>query len=222
LAIPKIDDCARILIVEGYSDLLFFAEALEWLKNPSGVFIKDLGGSGNFKRDRPELRKHHILRRSTLETFLAPPLLAQKTAIGVVVDADTDAAATSQKLEAVLSAITGQTVTTGAWTVGPPRIGLFVVPGAGRQGEIETLVWEAWANDPANAGSRTCVEGFLACMDQHGRTAHSPDKGRIGALLSVLSDEDPRLGPGARDGAFDFARPELQPLLDFLRPLASP
>lgn len=211
---PILADSPCVLIVEGYSDLLFFAEALEWLKKPNGVFIKDLGGSGNFKRNKRRMK-------SMLETFLSPALLTEKSAIGVVVDADNDAAASSKRLEVTLSTITGQPVTTGAWTAGPPRIGLFVVPGAGRQGEIETLVWEAWANDPANAGSRTCVEGFLACMDQHGRTARSADKGRIGALLSVLSDEDPRLGPGARDGAFDFARPELQPLLDFLRPLAT-
>jgi len=212
----NIEEYAHILIVEGYSDLLFYAEALEWLKKPSGVFIKPLGGSGNFKR------KKHKLMKSMLEALLSPELLGKKTAIGVVVDADTDAADTSQRLEAALTTITGQPVTTGAWTPGPPRIGLLVVPGGGRQGEIETLVWEAWSNDPANAGPRMCVDSFLACMESHGRTAHSPDKGRIGALLAVLSDEDPRLGPGARDNIFDRSRPELQPLLDFLRPLVTP
>jgi hypothetical protein len=212
----NIEEYAHVLIVEGYSDLLFYAEALEWLKNPSGVFIQHLGGSGNFRR------KKHKLMKSMLEALLSPRLLANKTAIGVIVDADTDAAATSQRLEAVLSTITGQPVITGAWTPGPPRIGLFVVPGGGRQGEIETLVWEAWSNDPANAGPKTCIDSYLTCMAGHGRTAHSPDKGRIGALLSVLSDEDPRLGPGARDQVFAFARPELQPLLDFLRPLVTP
>lgn len=211
---PKLEECAHVLVVEGYSDLLFFAEALEWLKKPSGVFIQELGGSGNFRRSKRRMQ-------STLETFLSPSLLAQKTTIGVVVDADADAAATSQTLEAVLSAITGQRVTTGTWTAGPPRIGLFVVPGGGKQGEIETLVWEAWSNDPDNAGPKACIDTFLACMEGHGRTAHSPDKGRIGALLSVLSDEDPRLGPGARDQVFAFSSPELQPLLDFLRPLVT-
>lgn len=212
----EVANYANVLIVEGYSDLVFFAEALEWLKKPSGVFIQRLDGSGNFKR------KKHKEIKSGLEAFLSPALLAEKTAIGVIVDADTDAAATSQRLEAALSEITGQTVATGAWTPGPPRIGLFVVPGGGRQGEIETLVWDAWSNDPANAGPRTCIDSYLTCMAGHGRTAHSPDKGRIGALLSVLSDEDPRLGPGARDRVFAFARPELQPLLDFLRPLVTP
>ncbi|MDI1449951.1 hypothetical protein [Polyangium sp. 6x1] len=91
--------------------------------------------------------------------------------------------------------------------------------GDGNTGEIESLVWRAWSNDPENAGPRACVETFLACMDGQGHRAKSPDKGRISALLSVLSDEDPRLGPGARDGVFDFSRPELQPLTDFLRRL---
>lgn len=215
MAAPKLEQCARVLVVEGYSDLLFFAEVLESLGNPSGVFIQELGGSGNFRRNRRRMKP-------ALETFLAPSLLAQKTAIGVVVDADTNPAATSQTLETVLSTITDQPVKTGTWTAGPPSIGLFVVPGGGRPGEIETLVWEAWSSDPANAGPKTCVDTFLACMDSHGKTAHSPDKGRIGALLSVLSDEDPRLGPGARDRVFDFTRPELQPLLAFLRPLVTP
>lgn len=211
---PKLQDCPYVLIVEGHGDLVFFAEALEHLKEPNQVFIQQMGGRGNFRRGKPQLTL-------TLETFLSPPLLAQKAAIGLIADADTDPAATCQSLEGVLSAITHQTVKAGAWTAGPPRIGLFIVPGAGRKGEIETLVWESWSNDPKNVGPKQCVETFLACMEGHGHSAHSPDKGRIGALLSVLSDEDPRLGPGARDGKFDFTRPELRPLMDFLRPLVA-
>jgi hypothetical protein len=41
-------------------------------------------------------------------------------------------------------------------------------------------------------------------------------KGLIGALLAVKSDEDPRLGPGARENVFDLARPELTKLREFL------
>ncbi len=214
MAIPKLQDCTSVLIVEGYTDLLFYAEALEWLKKPSGVYIKEMGGSGNFRQSTRRMK-------SALDTFLSKPLLEQKSAIGILVDADTDPAATAQSLEGVLSAITGQKVKTGTWTAGPPRIGLFLAPGGGRQGEVETLVWDSWSNDPANAGQKQCVEAFLACMQGQGRSAHSPDKGRVGALLSVLSDEDPRLGPAARDRVFDFARPELAPLMDFLRPLVT-
>lgn len=113
--------------------------------------------------------------------------------------------------------MTGQVVTAGGWTDGPPRIGLHVVPGGGRTGALESLVWEAWSKDPANAAAKDCIEAFLGCMRGAGREARSPDKGRIGALLSVYNDEDPRVGPGARAHVFDFGRPELASLLEFLR-----
>jgi hypothetical protein len=203
---PKLNACSKILLVEGYGDLLFYAEALEWLQRLDGVYIKECGGS--------EL----VIK---LEAFLNPGLLAEKTSIGVIADADINPVGNARKLETQLSRITGQEVINGAWTAGPPSIGLLIVPGGGRAGEIESLVWEAWSNDPANEGPKRCVESFLACMAEQGHAAHSEDKGRIGAILSVLSDEDPRLGPGARATrgrrVFNFERPEFQPLLEFLR-----
>ncbi|HVK71618.1 MAG TPA: DUF3226 domain-containing protein [Polyangium sp.] len=203
---PKLEACERVLIVEGYGDLLFYAEAIEKGScNFPGVFIKHFNGKSDLV--------------TKLETFLSPALLAEKKAIGVIVDADESFSATCDSLEKELKRITRQDVRHGQWTAGPPRIGLFVVSGDGNTGEIESLVWRAWANDPENAGPRTCVETFLACMDGQGHRAKSPDKGRISALLSVLSDEDPRLGPGARDRVFDFSRPEFHPLIDFLRRL---
>ncbi|MDI1437166.1 DUF3226 domain-containing protein [Polyangium sorediatum] len=203
---PKLEACERVLIVEGYSDLLFYAEALEkGSRNYPGVFIKPFNGKSDLV--------------AQLETFLSPALLAEKKAIGVIVDADETFSGTCESFGTVLNKITKQDVRHGQWTVGPPRIGLFVVSGDGSTGEAESLVWRAWANDPENAGPRRCVETYLACMDGQGHRAKSPDKGRIGALLSVLSDEDPRLGPGARDRVFDFSRPEFLPLIDFLRRL---
>lgn len=209
---PNLNRSNHVLIVEGYSDLLFYAEALEHLRNPNDVFIQPLGGKSN---TRPRGRA----RQSALEAFLNPSLLTQKRAIGVIVDADRDAVATAHSIEPVLSKITGQHVREGTWTAGPPRIGLYVVPGGGRAGEIETLVWNAWADDPRNAGPRESVDAFLVCMGGQGLAPHSPDKGRIGALLAIRSDEDPRLGPGTRDRVFDLGSPALRGLLDFLEPL---
>ncbi|MRG91342.1 DUF3226 domain-containing protein [Polyangium spumosum] len=206
---PKLKACDRVLIVEGYSDLLFYAEALEkGSRNHAGVFIEPFNGKADLV--------------AQLETFLNPKLLAEKKAIGVIVDADESFSATCTSLETELTRITKQAIRHGQWTKkaeGKASIGLFVVSGDGNTGEIESLVWRAWANDPKNVDPKSCVEGFLACMDGQGHRAKSPDKGRIGALLSVLSDEDPRLGPGARDRVFDFSRPEFKPLIDFLRQL---
>ncbi|MEI2746762.1 MAG: DUF3226 domain-containing protein [Ottowia sp.] len=85
---PKLESCTRILVVEGYDDLLAYAEILEHVSNyDEKVFIKDMGGRSNIV--------------TKLETFLSPALLApgQKAAIGVIVDADKDGAGISRSLE---------------------------------------------------------------------------------------------------------------------------
>jgi hypothetical protein len=199
---PKIEDFERVLVVEGHGDLYFYAEMLKKLNKYEGVFIQPIGGKSKLP--------------VALETFINPGLLGAKTHIGFIVDADDAPEATRDSLQAKLAELTGQRVFDGQWTGGSPKIGLFVVPGGDLKGEIETLVWNSWANDPKNIPSKNCVEGYVACMSAAGHHAHSPDKGLIGALLAIRSDEDPRLGPGARRNVFDLARPELQPLRHFL------
>jgi hypothetical protein len=44
---------------------------------------------------------------------------------------------------------------------------------------------------------------------------------RIGAVLSVLNEDDPRLGPGARKGLFDFGATEFAKLREFLKTMAA-
>jgi len=205
---PKIENCDRLLLVEGYSDLLFYAELLKALGRHEGVFIKPVTGRSNLTVN--------------LDTFLTPQLLAEKTAIGLIVDADTNAQGISDSLSGVLSKVTGQVVSAGNWTNGKPRIGFFVVPDGSSSGEIESLVWQAWAGDPANSRSRQCVESYVGCMNEAGFQPHSPHKGLISSLLAIRYDEDPRLGPGARgarEGIFDFTRPEYNPLKTFLSKL---
>jgi hypothetical protein len=198
---PQIEDFDRVLVVEGYSDLLFYAELLERCGKSGQVFIKEFNG-------REDLT-------AQLEAFLTPSLLAAKRAIAVIVDGDQDPLQAEQRLIATLQRATRQNVTTGAWTNGQPRIGLFLVPGQGQPGEIETLVWRSWAADPANHQQRACVAQFAACMQGAGAQPRSPDKGLISALLAIHNDDDPRLGPGARKRIFDFSRPEFDSLCGF-------
>jgi hypothetical protein len=199
---PKIEDFDRVLVVEGYSDLLFYAEILGTLGKHELVFIKELGGRSGLDKK--------------FEDFITPSLLARKTAIAFIFDADENPAGTQQSLEQLLTQLTGQHIVNNQWTAGAPRIGLLIVPGAGTKGEIETLVWQSWASDPVNAAQKKCVEDYVACMRGDHATAHSPDKGLIGALLAIRSDEDPRLGPGARAKVFNLNSPQLQALRNFL------
>jgi len=198
----NIDDYDRILVVEGYSDLLFYAEALEELAAHEKVFIQELGGNAR--------------RNAKLETFVSPGLLVSKSAIAFIFDADASPKTTRNSLENLLSRITAQHVVDGCWSGGKPNIGLLIVPGEDQAGEIETLVWNSWASDAANAAEKLCIEGYISCMQTAGAAAHSPAKGLIGTLLAVKYDEDPRLGPGARGNVFKLGRPELQKLRDFL------
>ena len=198
----KIESYDHVLVVEGYRDLLFYAEVLEALGKHEDVFIKELGGKDAFSLK--------------LEDFVTPALLAKKLSLAFMVDGDSDPQKTRQTLESVLSRITSQRVVEGKWTGGTPKIGFMVVPDSDTRGEIETLVWQSWSVDPANSAQRKCVEDYVSCMRSQGVSAHSPDKGLIGALLALKSDEDPRLGPGARTKVFDLQRPELQRLRDFL------
>lgn len=201
-ATRNIDDYDKVLIVEGYSDLLFYAEMVEHIDRNKRIFIKEFGGKGNFQKD--------------LKLLLISAFLESKTAIGVIVDANGNPAETRAKMEKLLSELTKQTVVNGQWTGGSPNSGLLVVPGGDQKGEIETLVWNSWANDPANASQKKCITDFIGCMGSAGKKAKSPDKGHIGALLAIASDEDPRLGPGARAKVFDLARLELEELRQFL------
>ena len=198
----NIDDYDQVLVVEGYSDLHFYAEVLEKLAAHEKVFIQQLGGNA--------------LRNAKLETFVSPGLLVSKSAIAFIFDADTSPKTTRNSLENLLSRITAQHVVDGQWSGGKPNIGLFIVPGGDQEGEIETLVWNSWASDAANTAAKRCVEGYISCMQSTGATAHSPAKGLIGSLLAVKYDEDPRLGPGTRGNVFDLGRPELRKLRDFL------
>jgi hypothetical protein len=200
-------DYERVLVVEGYSDLLFYAEALECVHLDDKVFIHPFNGRADLN--------------GQLESFFSPGLLSEKTHLGVIVDADQDAKGAGSRFSSALKTLTKQQVSVGHWSVSIPHIGLWIAPGDGNPGEIESLVWRAWSSDPDNAASKACIDAFVACMGKNGLHAKSPDKGLINALLAIKNDEDPRLGPGARARAFDFSRPEFASLLEFLKGFGS-
>jgi hypothetical protein len=199
----KLGDCDRVLIVEGYSDLLFYAEFLEWLGNYDSVFIQHFNGKADLNEK--------------LEDFVTPQLLAEKGSIGIIVDADEQPEGAFAAVRDKIAQLTTLEIPApGRWIAGPPKIGAFIAPDPATPGEIETLVWRAWSADSKNAVAKDCIDAFIACMAADGHKAKSPDKGLIGALLAIQSDDDPRLGPGARNRVFDFDRPEFAALRMFL------
>ena len=204
-----------VLFVEGYSDLTFYAELLEHLGLFEHCFIQDLGGKGRTK----------LQDEATL--LLKPDNLARMKAVAVLLDADENAEASFALARSAMRDAIGCDISqTSQWFNHPEtkvRLGIFIVAGASGKGELETLAWEAWKTHVNNAGLQKCVEDFICCSIQSGSRLQSVDKVRIGAALSVLNEDDPRLGPGARANLLDFDSAEFKPLCDFfsrLKPLA--
>jgi hypothetical protein len=198
----------NLLIVEGYSDLHFIAEFLEHLGNHETTDIYIVGGRSQFELLIPAL--------------LQPPTLAFARHIGVVLDADRSADGAFRQIQAILSCCGGVAVPSpGVWAGDCPRYGIFVCPDGNRAGELETAAWEAWAGKPENRDKTVCIEKYIACMKGAGVEGKSPDKVRVGAMLAVHNDDDPRVGPGAQKRLFDFDSAALEPMRAFLAPLAA-
>lgn len=190
---PKLEESPNILVVEGHSDLLFYAAFLRSIKRLNGVFIKEFTGKSN------------ILKREILELFLTKKLFSEKKNIGIILDADDNPTGTAQAIKDHLLALTGRTIEEGQWFDGEPRLGFLVVPDLSTVGEIETLTWTSLpGSDKKYVDSKAAIDEYMEKMNKIGWTPKSPDKARIGAFLSIANDEDPRLGPGAREGKFDF------------------
>lgn len=197
-----------VLFVEGYSDLTFYIELMEDLGKHNQTFIQDLGGNG-----RTLLEKEAFL-------LLKPDNLEKIQAVAVLLDADNDGSAAFRSTQAGLKSALGvEILQPKTWVAGPnskTKYGIFIVGGSDQRGEIETLAWAAWRNQAGNSPLARTVESFVQGVTPEGRPLPKPDKVRIGAMLAVRHTDDPRLGPAARSGTFDFAAPELAELRAFL------
>ncbi len=202
---PVLKQSPKVLIVEGYSDLTFYAEFLEKLGKFQGVYIKDMGGRDNLMIE--------------LETFIEPRLLTSKTHIAVIVDNDDASPDFADRIKNKLNAITCRSLTEGQWTEAAPdaKVGFFVAPAPGEVGEIEDLVWRSITDNQTHADEVRCVENFIACMNA-GPTAENRRiaKRKLGSWLAVKHEDDPRLGPAARAREIDFDSPALSRLKTFL------
>lgn len=204
---PEEHECDHILIVEGYSDLQFYAAFLHHIGRYKGVYFKEFKGKSN------------VLKRETLGDYITPKLLAEKKSVGILIDADENPAGTARSVKEHLHAITGRDITEGQWQEGEPRLGFFMAPDPQTKGEIETLAWSAFPADASHDGMKAAVREYLAKLESLGWKSHSPDKGNVGAYLAAAYDEDPRLGPGAREGKFPFDSPGFSRLRKFLEGL---
>ena len=143
-----------VLFVEGYSDLIFYAELLEHV-GLFDCFIQDLGGKG-----RTKLRNEALL-------LLKPDNLARMKAIAVVLDADDNADASFTLARDAIRDVLGMDVAEPeSWFEEPHtkvRFGVFISGGPDGTGEVKSLAWDAWQSDADNSTLKECVEEFIGC-----------------------------------------------------------
>lgn len=136
-------------------------------------------------------------------------------ALLIVQDADDSAAAAFMRVRDALDAAGFVApATPGALAAGAPATSVLILPGDGQVGTLETLCWQALAQDP----ERECVEQFLDCIADRGqRPIAAVHKAPIRAWLATRERAETRVGLAARLGSLPLEATAFRPLLDFLR-----
>lgn len=208
---PDLSKSRNLLIVEGISDVWFFAEFVEaCFPACQPPYIHNMNGKS-------------ILLRG-IEVFLTPEILQNKERIAIICDADDNPRETFFRLQKTVENHVGQRVENpGDWsppTHGGARIGIYVLPGDGSQGELETLIWKALETDSDLKGKVDCLRQYQKCRELTTPDSKHSEKALIGAYLAFECEEDPRVGMAARKRLIRFESPVFDRLRQFLSQLA--
>ena len=84
----------------------------------------------------------------------------------------------------------------GQFAVGPPRVGIFIIPNGVDDGMLETLCLSSVATLP----EFPCVDGYFRCLQGHGIITNNLHKARAHAWLASRPEPDRRVGEAAQAG----------------------
>lgn len=193
---PKPIEATRMLIGEGIEEVLFFEGLLTNL-GISGVQIESFNGKSSLG--------------SYLKALKNRSGIARLEKLGIVRDADDDAAGAAASVESAIA----QAAFSASLAVSK-----FIVPGGLQVGALETLCLRTVAGQPIE----TCIEDYLTCATRATSTAHTTTtnkaKARIHVWLAAQEEPDLRLGHAAKKGLVDWASPAFDELKAFVREMA--
>ncbi len=206
-----------LIIGEGKDELECFESLVNFL-GLTGIQVDEYGGKQelpNYLRDLPARKGFRNLR-----------------ALCVTRDVDHDGEDFYCSVQSILASISGAIAT---WGIPPVhdfesiiedkdgrRVGVFLMPGQGRDGALEDLCIEALSDDPA----RPCIDSFLECLQGCGtpqpKLKTMQSKARIHAWLASRETADlARLGLASKSkfNYIPWQHPAFDPLKNFLRDL---
>ena len=203
---PKQIVKARQLVVEGRDTEAFFEAFLDHT-GVTGVQIQNFGGIAELP----------VFLRLLCAT---QGFRSQVTALGIVRDAEMDAAAAFQS---VCGALNGAGFPVPAQPLVPvgqsPRVCVLILPDAATPGMLETVLLRAVAGDPA----MECVDQYFRCVEQQtGSLPGNMPKAQIQAFLASRPRPGLLTGYAARAGYLCLDSPAYDHVRQFLRALQGP
>lgn len=204
----------KILLVEGYDEEGFIGALLTKM-GIEDIEIRNAKGKTNIN--------------SALGAISLQPDFEELVSVGVIRDADADAAA------AFASVLHGLS-TYGYPTPEQPQAlksrgtlsaSVFILPGNGEAGMLETLVWRSIVGEQVAVEVDAFLERCRAVLPPDNgeprpdgpagwRQPKSTDKARVLSLLATMLEPQSRMGIAAQKRYFDLGHDAFQALCDYL------
>jgi hypothetical protein len=215
---PKEINGSAVLLVEGDDELNFFGAFLRHLRI-EGVDLLDLKGKRQFKH--------------TIPAALKMPGFSNARVYAVVRDADNNADGAFESVRNILRDNKQPfPQARNTFTDGPPKVGIFIVPGDFDTGMLEDLCMGTVSDHAVIP----CVDEFMACITrmvvfpphpdpdaphvENFKAPNNPNKARAKAFLAAQPHDLPSVGVAAQADVWNFDHPCLNDLKAFLQQLS--
>ena len=203
------------LLVEGNDPRNFFEKFIAYL-DLAGIQVQNFGGVDELTR--------------FLKGFVVAPGFGRVRSIGIVRDAerrtDKDAAAKTQPSPALSAFQSVQSSLRAAALPVPnrsteetgtePAVNVFILPGDGGDGMLETLLCRTIAGTAVDR----CIDSFFRCAGESGNPIHRPDKARARAYLATTPDPHLSVGVAAKRNRWNLDHAAFDGVRRFLMSLA--
>lgn len=189
----------HLLIVEGKDEQAFFEELIKDMQL-SDIQVLPIGG-------KTKLREH-------LKALSLSPRFTEVVSIGVVRDANNDAANAFQSVHDALKSVNLPSPQRSLMSEGGiPRVTIMILPGGGKCGMLEDLCLEAVSQDSAIP----CVENYFNCLGKQGVSLpNNISKAKFHVFLASRPEPDKRLGEAAKAGFWSLRNKAFDEVKTFL------
>lgn len=192
------------LLVEGNDPRNFFEAFVEHL-SLANIQIQNFGGVYELS--------------GFLRALVNAPDFQTVQSIGIVRDAETSAERAFQSVQSSLErAELPMPDSPAERTDTSPAVTVLILPGDNRQGMLETLLCESFADDPVEG----CIDDFFKCVESLPDVSiERSDKARAHAYLTTKPNPHFSVGVAAKNDYWDLNHSVFSNVRDFLRMIAA-